>query len=243
MTDDAEKLEADAPAPALVYLFPGVEGGPTLMKPAVKALVDGGVTAEVRVHNWKRLFGVIANLVSHADNLRMAARVADEIRQYRSLNPDATIDLLGYSGGGGLAIMVAEALPEEIGIRNIVLCQPALSPDYDLTAALRRVKGRIIHFYSPLDVAILGVGTKVFGTMDRKFVASAGMNGFDESKAVSDPDLRDKLIQCRWSGKEFRSGHWGGHLAILTYRWNKARVAPCLLADLPGDFDPCAQAK
>ena len=228
-----EPPTVDARAADLIYLFPGVEGGPFLMRPAVRALRDAGVTADIRVHNWKRPFGIIANLVSHRDNRRMAGRVADDLARYRQQHHDANIDLLGYSGGGGLAIMVAEALPDNFRLHRIVLCQPALCPTYDLTAALRRVDDKLIHFHSPPDWVILGLGTLLLGTMDRRHACSAGRGGFNPRRAVPDAILRKKLIQHRWSPRWIRYHHWGGHPPILFYRWNKACIAPLFITGPP----------
>ena len=55
---------------------------------------------------------------------------------------------------------------------------PALSPTYDLSRALRAVRREMVVFWSPLDVIILGAGTRVFGTIDRVKTASAGLVGF-----------------------------------------------------------------
>ena len=59
-----------------------------------------------------------------------------------------------------------------------VLLAPALSPEYDLTAALRAVSREMVVFWSPLDIFMLGMGTKVFGTADRVRTAGAGLVGF-----------------------------------------------------------------
>ena len=59
-----------------------------------------------------------------------------------------------------------------------LLLAPALSPAYDLSNALRAVRREMVVFWSPLDVIILGAGTRVFGTIDRVKTASAGLVGF-----------------------------------------------------------------
>lgn len=242
MTDTVQinpAIDASQP-PQLIYMFPGVEGGPFVMQLAVKGLRKGGVTGEIRVHRWRRLFGLVTNLIHYQDNRRMAAEVAATIVAYRDEHPDAIIDLIGYSGGGGLAIMVAEALPDDFRIRNLIMCQPALSPDYDLTAAITRVEGRMINFHSRLDWAILGMGTLCLGTMDRKYVCSAGKSGFDAARAIPDAELRERLMQCVWTPGDAKLWHFGNHLGMLTTQWNKARVAPCLCRSVPDEFAPCA---
>jgi pimeloyl-ACP methyl ester carboxylesterase len=218
----------------LIWMFPGVEGGPASMTFACNGLRDGGVTAGINVYDWERPFGLVANLTSYHGNRAKAAQVAAEIAAFAHRRPEVPVDLLGYSGGGGLAIMVAEALPDGVHLRNIILGQPALSPEYDLTDALGHVDGVIVNFHAPSDVAILGWGTKLMGTMDRVHTASAGKDGFNEIAAVKSAALRDKLIQRPWSPKMIRAGHFGGHTDMFGYWWNRDYVAPYLRADFVG---------
>lgn len=245
MTDSVQihTATAESEPPHLIYMFPGVEGGPFIMQWAVKGLRKGGVTGEIRVHRWRRLLGLVTNLISYKDNRRMAAEVAGKIAAFREQNPDAIIDLVGYSGGGGLAIMVAEALPEDVRIRNLIMCQPALSPDYNLTVAITRVEGRMINMHSRLDWAILGLGTMCLGTIDRKYVGSAGKSGFDAARAIPDEAVRERFVQCDWKPVDAKLWHFGMHLGMLTFHWNRSRVAPCLRTELPPDFNPCDRSK
>jgi pimeloyl-ACP methyl ester carboxylesterase len=213
----------------LVWMLPGVEGGPWSMAWARAAFLDAGVKAEIRVFKWERPFGTLRNLTDYAGNRRKARQVAQGIAEYRHQHPEAAVDLVGYSGGGGLAIMVAEALPDGVYLRNVVLVQPALSPDYNLTPALARIDGKLVNFYSPYDWLILGLGTRVFGTMDRQEVASAGKERFDLARAVREPELRAKVEQRGWELRQLRDGHFGDHFSILSYWWNRRHVAPYLL--------------
>jgi pimeloyl-ACP methyl ester carboxylesterase len=232
-----------APSPCelergLVWFFPGVGGGNYLIERPYRALRDGGVGSAIRVHAWWRPFGTLLNLCSYRDNRAAAAKIAADITAYAREFPGRPIDLLGYSGGGGMAIMTAEALPENVRVRNVVLVHPAISARYDLTETLRRVDGRLVNFYSRLDWWTLGLGTSLFGTMDRKFTCSAGMCGLDLSRAVPDEALRTRVVQDSWGRDDLAQLHLGGHPGILGYRWNRAFVAPLLrsgLEDAPPD--------
>ncbi len=212
----------------LIWLFPGVEGGTWSMNEVARAIDDAGIVADIRIHDWERPLGVIRNLTALERNRRSAQTIADWIVYYHRQHPDAPIDLVGYSGGGGMALMTVEALPPDIRVRNVVLVHPAVSPAYDLTPALRRLDGLLVNFWSELDVVMLGVGTTVFGTMDRRHGASAGMRGFDSDAAVSDPRLRSRLVQRKWTWKAAHAGHIGLHLCILLYEWNREYVVPYL---------------
>jgi pimeloyl-ACP methyl ester carboxylesterase len=214
----------------LVYMFPGVEGGPESMGAPARAIRDAGCNAAIKAHDWNRprVIGTFANLMDYDGNLRAAADVAAEIMRYRRLHPDEPIDLVGYSGGGGMAVLVAEALPPKFRLRYVILCQAAVSPDYDLTGVLSRIDGKLVNFYSPIDVFLLGAGTAIFGTIDREHTMSAGRGGFHNPPNVSRPELADRLEQRKWSPSMVKSFHAGNHFGMLTYSWNRDYVGPLL---------------
>jgi pimeloyl-ACP methyl ester carboxylesterase len=215
----------------LIWMFPGVEGGPRTLSEARRALRDMGVGGRIRTHDYGRPFGMLANLMAYEGNREAAAHIATQIVEYRVKHPNTTIDLVGYSGGGGMAVMVAEALPEDVRLRNVVLCQPAISPTYNLSDALRRIDGKLVNLYAPNDWFMLGWGTCVFGTMDRQFVAAAGKDGFTEPLVLDDLKLAGHFVQQKWTPDLITKGHGGMHMGILSYGWNRNTVAPWLVAD------------
>lgn len=221
----------------LIVVLPGIEGRAWMMEPAVRAFRDAGVDRAIEVYEWGKPLGLM-NLTNEPHNRAEMRRLAERISAYAQTHPRRPIDLVGYSGGGGLAIMLAEALPEPAPsagpqLEHVILVQPALSPDYDLTAAMRRVGGRIVSFHCPGDWFTLGWGTATFGTMDRKYVESAGKRGFDAERALPDPSQRRRLEQHAWDADAAAAGHAGMHLGAFGYEWNKRFVAPLLLEHGP----------
>ncbi|WP_254053598.1 hypothetical protein [Singulisphaera sp. GP187] len=111
-----------------------------------------------------------------------------------------------------------------------VLLSPALSPRYDLTPALRAVKREMVVFWSPLDVFVLGFGTRIFGTIDRIKSVSAGLVGFrmqeprDEAKQLQYAKLR----QIRWTPAMARTGYLGGHVGPDNPAFLRKYVVPLL---------------
>lgn len=210
----------------LLVVFPGVEGRPDSVSRAVQGFRDGGVTADIRVHDWVRPGGWYQRLTDMRRNRTDSRVVAASITEWQADHPEEPVDLVGYSGGGGLAVMTAEALPPSVHLRRIVLCQPALSPSYDLTHALKRTREGIVAFYCPRDWFVLGVGTTMFGTIDRRFSASAGMYGFKIDQAVPDPASRGKLVQHEWETGMREVGHVGDHASIFGQDWNREYIAP-----------------
>lgn len=213
----------------LIWILPGVEQAPGDLKPIVKKFRKAGVRAEIRILDWDRFFGVVANVVDIKQNKKYAECVARDITLWSKNHAGESIDIVGYSGGGGLAVMVAEALPQDIRLRHIILAQPAMSPTHDLTAALRRVDEKLVHFHSPHDWIILHLGTRIFGTIDRKHVASSGKVGLDIEKAIPDESMRHKLEDHEWTIDMLKTGHYGGHAPITFAKWSEVYIAPYLL--------------
>ena len=86
--------------------------------------------------------------------------------------------------------MKALELLDEETVERAVLLAPALSPRYDLTAAFRAVRREMVVFWSPLDVIILGFGTRLFGT-SRSGPDSRGRPGWfsDPRRRYSRPEI------------------------------------------------------
>jgi pimeloyl-ACP methyl ester carboxylesterase len=219
----------------LIWMIPGIRGTPSMLADACRGLEDAGVQSAIEVYDWERgeLFGTLSNLLDHEANLAHAAKLAESVTDYSRKHAGRPIDVVGYSGGGGLAVMLAEALPEDVRLRNVILVQAAVSPDYDLSSALARIDGKLINFHSALDWLILGLGTRAFGTMDRANVASAGNVGFNLEAAVPDEARRASVEQPAWTAAMLAKGHYGGHLGMLTYGWNKKYLAPYLIDGSP----------
>ena len=213
----------------LVYMFPGIEGGYWSLGEARRGFRNGGLKSAILTHEWNHPISPFQNLMDYQGNLQAARKVARKIGQYRREYPDTPIDLVGYSGGGGVAILVAQALSPEVQLRNIVLVHAAISCDYDLTEALNHVEGKLVNVYSDLDWFMLGVGTSVFGTIDRKNAPAAGMKGFKLENAVNKNGHLAKVEQLGWELKHLPDGRWGGHFGIHFYHFNKNFIAPYLV--------------
>lgn len=112
---------------------------------------------------------------------------------------------------------------------------PAISPRYDLTAALRAVRREIVVFWSPLDVVVLGAGTRLFGTIDRVKTVGAGLVGF-QVPALGHVDHfargpYGKLRQVRWQVRMAASGNFGGHMGPDSPLFLRRYVVPLLTVE------------
>jgi len=186
----------------------------------------------------------------HADLTRIANRdawagaIAAAASLFQERHPGRPLFLVAKSGGSGVVIKALERVAPG-SIDRVVLLAPALSPTYDLTAALRGVRQKMVVFWSPLDLVVLGAGTRIFGTIDGIRTVSTGMVRFrtprpGESVLVSELEgtaeessrqCYTKLDQVRWRPAMMRTGYFGGHIGPDSPAFLRMYVAPLLRAD------------
>lgn len=171
--------------------------------------------------------------VAHLD--RQAERVAGRVREFRAGHPGEPVYVVGKSGGAGIVVKTLERL-EPSSVERAVLLAPALSPRYNLSRALRAVHREMVVYTSPLDLVILGAGTRLFGTIDRVRTFGAGLVGFDVPGPGEDDERSRayaKLRQVRWRPPMVGLGHLGGHFGTDHPRFLRRHVIPLLRDDRP----------
>jgi len=198
----------------VVFVLDGVGGFqfvPLLLR---RAWRDDPDTPGTIMFRWQ--FGlpgeIWTDLCWRSRNLRKAAEFADVLADFHLREPAATIHILAFSGGAGIALWGCERLAGRAPIETMVLACPAISPGYNLATALGAVR-RCYALVSHRDTGILGVGTTVFGTVDRLHCSSAGRTGFSMSPDLSDDDreVYDRLGEIHWTPELRSLGHRGGH--------------------------------
>lgn len=215
----------------IAYVLPGIEGRSIFNYNIAVGLDKGGFDGAVEVYDWTTGIpgGELLNLAHLERNRRQAARLARRIIAFRDRHRDAPVYLVGHSGGGGVAVLVLEALPRNYKVDVAVLLAPALTPDYDLSGALRKTTDGIYSFYSNYDLGFLGVGTAVFGAIDRGHGPSAGAVGFEEPRYGTRGELyRAKLRQIRWTPEMWKVGATGDHFGWATQAFSQDFLAPLL---------------
>jgi len=220
-------------AHGLVLVLPGIEGRSFLNRNIALGLDDGGVRSAIEVYDWT--LGVpgtfVWNLADIERNRREAKRVADAILAYRRRYPGAPVHLIGHSGGGGIAVLALEALPPGQQVTLAILLAPALSPDYDLTPALRHTQHGICNFYSTRDVSFLKVGTSLFGRIEREYGVSAGAVGFNVPDGLGEAQralYAARLRQVRWTPALKAAGADGTHLGWASRQFAREHLAPLI---------------
>ena len=190
----------------LCVVIPGIEGRSTINDGIIEGLVAGGYEGAIEVFDWPvKEFVDVKNLLRVRRNVRKAVELATRIRLYRRQFPDSPVSLIGHSGGGGIAILVMRQL-RDFQFHSIVLLAAAISSDYPIGEHLNQTEHGIHNFSSLGDLPTVGIGTKLFGTIDRRFTFSCGAIGF-RSKFEG-----TQLIERPWNRSYLRDFNWSGHL-------------------------------
>ena|ERR1700722_3278689 len=208
-----------------VLHFPGIGGYLLVDKHLMLGLADGGVKAEIECYDWTLNHPGIDALHGYDRNHKEAGFLADLIVKREALWPDCSIVLTGHSGGAGIVIWTLERLPPDVKVDAAFLLAPALSPTYDLSAALKHVRRRMYVFYSSDDYLILGTGCRIFGTMDGEFTDAAGLVSFAIPKSA-DLDQYKKLKQIPYDPAWGWLGNFGDHIGPMARPFVAKIVAP-----------------
>lgn len=201
--DNSKFVTPERREQGLVVILPGIEGKSSLNRDVRQGLVRGGVYCAMPIYPWGRPIpglGPLLNQVDFIGNRLAGISISKMIMQYQDAYPGRPVYVVGHSGGGGVAVFVAEAMPEDRQIDGLVLLSASISSAYNLTKALGRCRNGIVNFYNEGDGALLGIGTTVFGNVDGTHGPSAGLISFDEPTAGSSKKKKlayENLYQIR----------------------------------------------
>jgi pimeloyl-ACP methyl ester carboxylesterase len=217
----------------LVLILPGIEGRSFLNMAILHGLVDSGLPYAMEVVDWTtgNKFLTLYHLRAWKRNLRIARQLAQRIVEYQTEYPGRPVWIVGHSGGGGMALLTAEALPDSHRLTGLVLLAAAVSPRFDLGKALGKVERGIWSFHSWLDWLFVGVGTTVFGTMDGWHMPAAGMIGFARRPNADDrtprftDDTAPVFQQTAYHPRMAADFHLGGHFGCVHRVFVSERVA------------------
>lgn len=216
--------------PGVVFVVGGIGGIDFVGAAAHWALPRAGVPHEVREFVWTHgRMQIFKDLQDTRHCLHKAQELAIEVRKIKEADPDRPVFLIGKSGGTGLVLAAAEALPPD-SIERIILLSAAVAPDYDLRRALRATKFEMVSYYSPFDRFILGWGTRQFGTIDRFYGPSAGLRGFvvPRNLDLAEQALYARLVQLPWNAGMIIEGYKGGHFGTSMPGFVGKEIAPWL---------------
>lgn len=163
-------------------------------------------------------------------NARLAGQgLARKIESFIDQYPGSPISVSGLSAGTGVAIFACEELKPGYQVDNVVLLAGSISHNYDVSKALRNIRGKIYNYYSSQDLVLSGP-MKLFGTIDGKMgTDGVGLVG------LSPPRGRDRVVNIRWRPEFRRHGYYGGHTDITSAGFVKNYLAAHLIERIGGD--------
>jgi hypothetical protein len=208
--------------------LPGVAGEQYLDREMLRGLRQGGFDGAMEIFDWTAGDPGLGALTARKRNGRQAQEIADKIEARFREHPGGRIIIVSHSGGTGLAVWALEKLPADVHVDTVLLLSSALSPTYDLSAALRQVRGKVYAFTSSSDALVLGLGTSLFGTIDGKKVEAAGRRGFRRPAGANEAEY-EKLVPVPYQRRWVRDGNIGDHIGSISKRFAKNVLARLLL--------------
>ncbi|MCH7807958.1 MAG: hypothetical protein IIB60_01930 [Planctomycetes bacterium] len=221
-------------ADEVLFVLDGVGGfqfAPLLIRRALR--LEGSTLPTVLFHWQFCLPGEIwTDLMWYRRNRLMGLMLARRLLAFRRAHPKTRIHLLAYSGGAGVGVFACEKLKARGLIDTLVLACPALSPTYNLGPALLAVK-QCYALVSHKDRWLLGLGTRIFGTTDRRFTAAAGMRGFEIPTTASTQDRQayERMREIRWGPELKKTKHHGGHTGWVMVGFLRTHLLAILKAE------------
>ncbi len=196
-----ERLDA-----GLVVILPGIEGESAANQNIRDGLNAAGVDRSLQIWHWGRPVpgvGMILNQIDFLGNYIAGEKIAQRVMAYQDEYPGRPVHIIGHSGGGGIAVFAASALPEGRKVTGLVLLSASISSGHDVTRALNNCSSGIVNFYNTNDLALLGLATTVLGNVGGAHGPSAGLQGFKTPDGSADENKRlayKKLYQVPLTG-------------------------------------------
>ncbi len=216
----------------LIIILPGIEGVSTVNESIARGLVAARLPHAVRIMDWRRFrpWNPL-HLMMERHNRSQAGVVASVISDYQREFPGRPVHLIGHSAGAGMALFALEYLSADNPVTSVTLMAAAVSRQFDVTGLLDRTRAGIWNFYSPFDLPTVGLGTLIFGTMDRRHAVSAGAMGFkvcnaDQPSTAGPCHAGPQLYQIPYRAAMMKSWNFGGHFGPTNAVFVQNTVAP-----------------
>ena len=225
------RMEPERLEHGLVLILTGIEGRSFLIVGLMAGLIDGGIRSAMEIIDWttKNRLLFLFHLRGWKRNNRVAHALAARIVEYQTQHPGRPVWIVGHSGGGGMALLTAAALPEGHQLTGVVMLATAISPVFDLRRALAGVRTSIWSYYSWYDAFFLRFGTTLVGTLDGRHESAAGAVGF-RGPDVEAEMASGRLIQIRWNWRMLAQFHLGEHFGCMHRVFVAEEVAPLIVA-------------
>ncbi|MFQ5494263.1 MAG: hypothetical protein ACE5EX_02685 [Phycisphaerae bacterium] len=188
-----------------------------------------GYAGQFHNFRWQTGLGPWADQVASVSYKRSkAAELAGRIATHASDHPQCPVSLIGFSAGAAVAVYALEELPSACAVDSAVLVAPSMSAYYDLSTALRHVRGQTYVLISNRD-AVLQRLVPWVGTADRMPLGDcvAGVDGFKRRDGADYATVKT----IPWQPEFEQFGNFGGHTDAVRAAFVSAHVAPLLMGD------------
>jgi pimeloyl-ACP methyl ester carboxylesterase len=196
-----------------------------------KGLRAARYRGSIEVFGWQSaLGGTLRDMLDRGRNESEARRLAERIERYQDQYPGRRVNIIALSAGTGIAAWALESLAPKYHVGTVVFLGSALSREYDLGPALRRVDGHLYVFYSDRD-PLLKYGLLLTGSVDRESTRAAGLSGFALPAGASPQSRRayaDKLRLRPYASEYAKYGYYGLHTDSTSPRFIARVVYPLL---------------
>lgn len=223
----------------VVFYLDGAGGGGAKDwgKSFERGLRDAGYNADFQGFRWQTGLGVGVDQTASVEfKRRKGAELAAIIRDYVDHHPGTPVHIAALSAGTAVAAFALEELPEDRAVDNVVFLGASLSSHYDMTEALKRVRGRVTVFTSEKD-KVLGKLVPISGTADRRFcgACAAGLKGLHlpADASAASRALYAKVENVSWTPSFASAANYGGHTDAVNPRFVREYIAPVLLSAGP----------
>jgi hypothetical protein len=168
-------------------------------------LRNANYKGNVEAYIWTSSFNPAVDQVNIPMNKMRAMILTEKIKGYLRRWPHNDVNLIALSAGTGIAVWAVEGLEPPYQVNNLVLLGSSLSENYDMSKALRNIKGKVYVYYSPHD-EVLGGMVRAIGTVDRGGTESAGLGGLHPPGGG-----RGKIVNIGWRPEYEQYGWTGSH--------------------------------
>ena len=225
------RVEPERLDKGLILVYTGIEGHSFLNVAILCGLIDGGVEQAVDIVDWTtgNKFLFLLHLRGWTRNNTTAQRLASKIVEYQNEYPGRPVWIVGHSGGGGMALLTASALPEDRRVTGIVMLATAVSPTFDVRPAAAHVERAIWNYHSKFDWFFLEFGTTLLGTIDGQHVCAAGAFGF-RGAATDEAVASGRLIQRPWHWRMLSQFNPGEHFGCAHRVFVAEEIVPLIRA-------------
>jgi pimeloyl-ACP methyl ester carboxylesterase len=181
-------------------------------------LKQAGYPGDVEVFTWTTSLVPLIDQVNPLGAKLRAGSLANKIERYRQEYPHTRVNLIALSAGTGVAVWTVERLPDGVYVDNVVLLGASMSSEYDVTDALKHIRGKIYVYHSPHDGFLAPV--KLIGTIDGKHSDAAGHVGLK-----APPGMEHRVVNIAWSPEWLKYGWAGGHLETAKAEFVRNQIA------------------